>query len=88
MISAAPLRRMMVERDITWELLSMATGISMEILMQINNGNSITPYNIDILCKTFNCNPEDIIRYEPECDYCKNPLKDFKFCPICGRLLV
>lgn len=66
MISAAPLRRMMVERDMTWELLSQATGLSYNTLRNINNGACINNKNLDILCKVLQCQPKDLIRYTEE----------------------
>lgn len=87
MISTAPLRRLLVERDISWDMLSMISNIPIETLMQMNRGKSVTPSNLNILCKVLDCSPEDLIEYESECDYCTKPLGDFKFCPMCGRIL-
>lgn len=88
MITDGPLRSLMEERGITLEELSMISGLPMNTLQMIRKGRNITPYNINVLCKTLRCNPEDIIEYSSKCDYCKQPLKDFKFCPMCGRVLV
>lgn len=88
MISTAPLRRLMIERDISLEFLAMTSGINIETLKKLEIGKSVTPSNLNVLCKVLDCNPEDLIEYESECNYCTKPLGDFKFCPMCGRILL
>lgn len=88
MITAEPFRQLLEERDISLEMLSMTSGVNIETLNKIYIGKSITASNLNVLCKVLDCKPEDIIKYEGECDYCTKPLGDFKFCPMCGRLLV
>lgn len=85
MISTAPLRRLMCERDLTFQVLSMASGIDERTLSLMSDGKCITQKNINILCKVLNCQPENIIEYVKTCDYCEKDIKEFNYCPMCGR---
>ena len=66
MIVGNSLRRLLVEKDMSLELLSQVTGIHYRVLMKIIEGKSITTKNIDTLCKVLNCQPCDIIEYVPD----------------------
>lgn len=63
MITAAPLRKLMAEKEITFNELSQLSGISCAMLKNMCNGFCIAPHNIDILCQLFKCQPKDIITY-------------------------
>lgn len=63
MISAAPLRELMFEKEITFEELSQLSGISKNALKNMCRGSDISPHNVDVLCQLFKCQPKDIITY-------------------------
>jgi DNA-binding Xre family transcriptional regulator len=66
MINADPLKALMIDRNITPEFLAQASGLTIHTLMSILRGKSITPSNIDALCRVLNCQPCDIIEYSPD----------------------
>ena len=63
MITSAPLRRLLVEKDITCEQLSQITGISTDDLYQIEKSNRLNKKNLETLCRTLRCQPCDIIEF-------------------------
>lgn len=64
MISVAPLRRIMAERDMTIEFLSQASGINLNTMKKIMTGQSITNENISTLCELLKVQPHEIIEYQ------------------------
>lgn len=66
MIVGNSLRRLLVEKDMSLELLSQVSGINLRTLMKIVKGESVTASNINTLCKVLKCQPCDIIEYIPD----------------------
>lgn len=66
MINADPLKALMIDRNITPEFLAQASGLTIHTLLCILRGKSITPANIDALCRILNCQPCDIIEYSSD----------------------
>lgn len=64
MISIAPLRRMLVERELSLKELSRLSGVKYYTLLCMQQGKAVTDGTIDALCRTLGCQPCDIIRYE------------------------
>jgi putative transcriptional regulator len=77
MISGAPLRRLLVEKDMTLTLLSQVTGIEERTLSLITNGRSITKSNLDKICSTLQCQPCDVIEYIKDDDCITLPHWEF-----------
>lgn len=65
MINAAPLKRLLAERELTLEFISQATGIRIETLHLFVKGQSITPETLNLICKTLDVQPKDVIEWSP-----------------------
>ena len=63
-ITAAPLKRLMAERNINELQLSQITGLSQQTVSQIKRGKAVTLENLDILCRVLNCQPCDLIEFK------------------------
>lgn len=63
MISAGPLRRLLIEREITPSLLADASGLPLSTVKNFIADNGITIDNINKLCKALNVQPKDLIKY-------------------------
>lgn len=85
MINASPLKRLLVEKEIDRKTFSQIADFKPEEVSFIFSGK-VNEEQLDIICKLFNCQPKDVIKFETDCSYCKQPL-EFKYCPMCGRKL-
>lgn len=63
-ITAAPLKRIMAERNINELQLSQITGLSQQTVSQIRRGKAVTLENLDTLCRVLNCQPCDLIEFK------------------------
>ncbi len=66
MINANPLKALLIDRDISISFISQTSGLSEDVLKSMLNGRSIRPENLNLLCSVLNCQPCDIIEWEPD----------------------
>jgi DNA-binding Xre family transcriptional regulator len=66
MISGSGLKRLMVEKDLSVELLSQVSGIDCVNIRLLIRGARLSKKVINTLCKTLSCQPCDIIEYTPD----------------------
>lgn len=62
------LRELMAQRDWTQKDLATRTGIRPNAVMELYHGlwKSIKPETLNVLCETFQCQPGDLLTYEPD----------------------
>lgn len=62
------LRELMAERDWNQKELATRTGMRPNLVMELYHGlwKSIKPETLDKLCKTFECQPGDLLTYEED----------------------
>ena len=67
MISAAPLLRLMAERELTAEQISQLTDIPVTRVKSFKYGYSMINRNeLDVLCRVLGCQPCDLVEYKKE----------------------
>ena len=61
------LRELMAKKDWTQRDVSRRTGLRPNLVMELYHGlvKSIKPSTLDALCELFNCQPGDLMTYEP-----------------------
>lgn len=64
MINFKPLKRLLIEKDITWEMLSKETGVSKETLHRIKTGKNVKLETLKKILDYFECDLCDILEYE------------------------
>lgn len=63
MISASPLRQLLIEKDLDVPLLIKATGLSNITLLNLLKKGKASCKTIDVLCRALKCQPCDIIEF-------------------------
>ena len=67
MISAAPLLRLMAERELTTEQISQLTDIPVTRVKSFKYGfTMVNQKELDVLCRVLNCQPCDLVEYRKE----------------------
>lgn len=64
MITIAPLKALLAERDTSLEEFSAYCGITAKTLKAMYKGRCITANNVDKLCRTLNVQPYEVLTYE------------------------
>lgn len=64
MISFKPLKRLLIHKNLTWEEISKATGISTETLYRIKAGKNVKLETLKKILDYFNCDLCDIMEYD------------------------
>lgn len=64
MITFKPLKKLLIEKDMTWEKLGKATGISTETLHRIKSGQNVKLETLKRILDYFECDLCDILEYE------------------------
>ncbi len=64
------LREMMAKKDWTQRDVARRTGLRPNLIMELYHGlaKSIKPSTIESLCALFECQPGDLMTYEPDND--------------------
>lgn len=61
--SYKPLKRLLVERDMTMVSLRKATGISRNTFTSINQDKFVSLETIALICDSLNCRIEEVIEF-------------------------
>lgn len=64
MISYKPLRKLLIDKDISGGELKNILQISSATMAKLNSDKVVSLVVIDKICKYLNCNIEDIMQYE------------------------
>lgn len=66
MITSAPFRRFMVEKEMSFEQIRDVTGMNITVIKDFYNDKRVSLRTVGVLCDVFNLQPSDLIRYEEE----------------------
>lgn len=69
MISFAPLRKLMKDREISTYFLRCKCGeynLDSKTIQRLVNDESVSTYTINALCNIFQCNLSDIMEFSPD----------------------
>lgn len=65
MISTAPFRKLLVEKDMSLKELSELSGLDYPLLAAVaDDGKRLSSKNLNVLCRVLDCQPCDIMRFE------------------------
>ncbi len=64
MISYKPLRKLLIDKDISCGELKSILQISSATMAKLNSDKMVSLTVIDKICKYLNCNIEDVMQYE------------------------
>ena len=64
MISYKPLRKLLIDKDMTCGELKDILQISSATMAKLNSDKVVSLVIIDKICKYLNCNIEDVMQYE------------------------
>lgn len=65
-LSYNKLWKLMIDKKINKTELHELTGLSLSTINKLNNGENVNTDVLERICKTLNCNIEDIVEYEEE----------------------
>ena len=66
MINYNKLWHMLIEKGMNKEQLKKASGISSATMTKISKGESVTIKTINAICEVLQCQPGDILIWEPD----------------------
>ncbi len=66
MINYNKLWHILIEKDINKEQLKKSSGISSATMTKISKGESVTIKTINAICEVLQCQPGEILTWEPD----------------------
>ena len=67
-LSYNKLWKLMIDKNINKTNLHDITGLSTSTITKLSNGENVNTEVLERICKSLNCNIEDIVEYEEEDD--------------------